>query len=180
MTLASYISSLRIILIIPIIFLTSFQISTYNYLSLFLFIIAGLTDYIDGYIARKTNTETSLGALLDLLADKLLVCVLLVWFISLNDSLFYTVPALVIITRELTISSLRQFLLEKKELKDLKVSYIARSKTTMQIICISLIIISPEFGNLFYSFSLFLLCLTAMLSLFSFYDYMAKWFKDIF
>ena len=117
MTLASYISSLRIILIIPIIFLTSFQISTYNYLSLFLFIIAGLTDYIDGYIARKTNTETSLGALLDLLADKLLVCVLLVWFISLNDSLFYTVPALVIITRELTISSLRQFLLEKKELK---------------------------------------------------------------
>ena len=180
MTLASYISSLRIILIIPIIFLTSFQISTYNYLSLFLFIIAGLTDYIDGYIARKTNTETSLGALLDLLADKLLVCVLLVWFISLNDSLFYTVPALVIITRELTISSLRQFLLEKKELKDLKVSYIARSKTTMQIICISLIIISPEFGKLFYSSSLFLLCLTAMLSLFSFYDYMAKWFKDIF
>ena len=180
MTLASYISSLRIILIIPIIFLTSFQISAYNYLSLFLFIIAGLTDYIDGYIARKTNTETSLGALLDLLADKLLVCVLLIWFISLNDSLFYSIPTIVIITRELTISSMRQFLLEKKELKDLKVSYIARSKTTMQIICISLIIISPEFGDLFYSFALFLLCLTAMLSLFSFYDYMAKWFKDIF
>ena len=180
MTLASYISSLRIILIIPIIFLTSFQISAYNYLSLFLFIIAGLTDYIDGYIARKTNTETSLGALLDLLADKLLVCVLLIWLISLNDSLFYSIPTIVIITRELTISSMRQFLLEKKELKDLKVSYIARSKTTMQIICISLIIISPEFGDLFYSFALFLLCLTAMLSLFSFYDYMAKWFKDIF
>jgi CDP-diacylglycerol--glycerol-3-phosphate 3-phosphatidyltransferase len=180
MTLASYISSLRIILIIPIIFLTSFQISAYNYLSLFLFIIAGLTDYIDGYIARKTNTETSLGALLDLLADKLLVCVLLIWFISLNDSLFYSIPTIVIITRELTISSMRQFLLEKKELKDLKVSYIARSKTTMQIICISLIIISPEFGDLFYSFALFLLCVTAMLSLFSFYDYMAKWFKDIF
>ena len=106
MTLASYISSLRIILIIPIIFLTSFQISAYNYLSLFLFIIAGLTDYIDGYIARKTNTETSLGALLDLLADKLLVCVLLIWFISLNDSLFYTIPTIVIITRELTISSI--------------------------------------------------------------------------
>ena len=180
MTLASYISSLRIILIIPIIFLTSFQISAYNYLSLFLFIIAGLTDYIDGYIARKTNTETSLGALLDLLADKLLVCVLLIWFISLNDSLFYTIPTIVIITRELTISSMRQFLLEKRELKELKVSYIAKSKTTMQIICLSLIIISPEFGNLFYAFSLFLLCLTAMLSLFSFYDYMAKWFKDIF
>ena len=180
MTLASYISSLRIILIIPIIFLTSFQISAYNYLSLFLFIIAGLTDYIDGYIARKTNTETSLGALLDLLADKLLVCVLLIWFISLNDSLFYTIPTIVIITRELTISSMRQFLLEKRELKELKVSYIAKSKTTMQIICLSLIIISPEFGDLFYSFALFLLCVTAMLSLFSFYDYMAKWFKDIF
>jgi len=180
MTLASYTSSLRILLIIPVIFLTSFQISFYNYLALFLFVIAGLTDYLDGYIARKTNTETSLGALLDLLADKLLVCVVLIWLISINDSLFYIIPTLVIITRELTISSLRQFLLEKKELKDLKVSYIARSKTTMQIICISLIIISPEFGNSFYYFSLFLLCLTATLSLFSFYDYMAKWFKDIF
>ena len=114
MTLSSYLSTLRILLIVPIIILTSFQSSLFNYFSLLLFIIAGLTDYLDGYIARKTNTETPLGALLDLLADKLLVCIILIWLIFLNPSIFYIIPALIIITRELVISSLRQFLLEKK------------------------------------------------------------------
>ena len=111
MTLASYVTSLRILLVLPIILLTYFQTSFFNFLALFLFIFAGLTDYLDGYIARKTNKETSLGALLDLLADKLLVCVILIWLIFLNPSLFYVIPALIIITRELIISSLRQFLI---------------------------------------------------------------------
>lgn len=180
MTLSSYLSTLRILLIVPIIILTSFQSSLFNYFSLLLFIIAGLTDYLDGYIARKTNTETPLGALLDLLADKLLVCIILIWLIFLNPSIFYIIPALIIITRELVISSLRQFLLEKKNLKDLKVSYIAKRKTTMQIICISLIIISPEFGNLFLIISLFLLWIAALLSLYSLYEYMNNWYKDLF
>lgn len=180
MTFSSYLSTLRILLIVPIIILTSFQSSLFNYFSLLLFIIAGLTDYLDGYIARKTNTETPLGALLDLLADKLLVCIILIWLIFLNPSIFYIIPALIIITRELVISSLRQFLLEKKNLKDLKVSYIAKRKTTMQIICISLIIISPEFGNLFLIISLFLLWIAALLSLYSLYEYINNWYKDLF
>ena len=180
MTLASYITSLRILLVLPIILLTYFQTSSFNFLALFLFIFAGLTDYLDGYIARKTNKETSLGALLDLLADKILVCIILIWLIFLNPSLFYVIPALIIITRELIISSLRQFLIEKKKLKNLEVSYVAKSKTTMQIICISLIIISPEFNDLFYVFSLSLLWITSFVSLFSLYDYLTKWSKSIF
>jgi len=180
MTLASYVTSLRILLVLPIILLTYFQTSFFNFLALFLFIFAGLTDYLDGYLARKTNKETSLGALLDLLADKLLVCVILIWLIFLNPSLFYVIPALIIITRELIISSLRQFLIEKKKLKNLEVSYVAKSKTTMQIICISLIIISPEFNELFSIFSLSLLWITSFISLFSLYDYLTKWSDSIF
>ena len=180
MTYASYITSLRIVLIIPIIILTYAQSTLFNFLALFLFIIAGLTDYFDGFIARKINEETSLGALLDLLADKLLVCLILIWLIFLNPYLSYIIPALIIITRELVISALRQFLIEKKKLKGLKVSYIAKSKTTLQIICISLIIISPEFGNLFALFSFSLLWVTSLLSIFSLYDYLSKWSKNIF
>tara|TARA_B100001013_G_C24582667_1_gene431278 strand:- start:119 stop:661 length:543 start_codon:yes stop_codon:yes gene_type:complete len=180
MTYASYITSLRIVLIIPIIILTYAQTTLFNFLALFLFIIAGLTDYFDGFIARKINEETSLGALLDLLADKLLVCLILIWLIFLNPYLSYIIPALIIITRELVISALRQFLIEKKKLKGLKVSYIAKSKTTLQIICISLIIISPEFGNLFALFSFSLLWVTSLLSIFSLYDYLSKWSKNIF
>ena len=180
MTYASYITSLRIVLIIPIIILTYAQTTLFNFLALFLFIIAGLTDYFDGFIARKINEETSLGALLDLLADKLLVCLISIWLIFLNPYLSYIIPALIIITRELVISALRQFLIEKKKLKGLKVSYIAKSKTTLQIICISLIIISPEFGNLFALFSFSLLWVTSLLSIFSLYDYLSKWSKNIF
>ena len=56
----------------------------YNYLAFVLFVIAGLTDYLDGYIARKTNTETQLGALLDLIADKLLVSLVMVWLVYME------------------------------------------------------------------------------------------------
>ena len=70
MTLASYISCLRIVLIVPIICFLNEGHATgpgfYNYLAFSLFVIAGLTDYLDGYIARRTNSETHLGALLEL------------------------------------------------------------------------------------------------------------------
>ena len=179
MTLASYITCLRIIYILPIIFLTYFQTPLFNYLAFFLFLVAGLTDYLDGHLARKLKSETSLGALLDLLADKMLVCIILIWLIYLNQSLFYIIPTLLIIIRELVISSIRQFLIEKKKI-NLQVSYIAKSKTTFQIICIAIIIISPEFGNFFYFFALLLLWITAFLSYFSLYDYLSKWSKHLF
>ena len=87
MTLASYITISRIILILPIIIFCSFQTSLFNYLAFFLFLLAGLTDYLDGYIARKTNSVTELGALLDLLADKLLVSITLIWLLFVDNSI---------------------------------------------------------------------------------------------
>ena len=90
MTFASYISVIRIILIIPIIILTNLQESYLNFLALFLFIFAALTDFLDGYIARKTKTESNIGALLDLLADKILVSLSLIWLIYLyQDALIF-------------------------------------------------------------------------------------------
>ena len=74
MTFANLITFSRIFLIIPVIYLTSLEKVEFNFLALICFLLAGLTDYLDGYVARKTNTQSPLGALLDLLADKLLVC----------------------------------------------------------------------------------------------------------
>ena len=85
MTLATYITCLRIVLVIPIMYLISLDSFQTNLIALILFISAALTDSLDGYLARKTHTETSLGALLDLLADKLLVCLILVWLINSNN-----------------------------------------------------------------------------------------------
>ena len=168
MTLASYITLLRIILILPIIYLTGVS---KEYLALFLFIIAGLTDYLDGLVARKTNKITSLGALLDLLADKLLVCLVLIWCAFLSYSICIIIPVLIILSRELIISSIRQFLVEKTGENPIKVTYIAKSKTTIQMIAISFLILSPEMGLLFHKITIILMWTAASISIYSLYNY---------
>jgi len=172
MSLASYVTLLRIILIIPILYFTE---ASEEYLAVILFIIAGLTDYIDGFIARKTNTETSLGAFFDLLADKLLVCLVLVWCAFLSASIIIIVPALVIISRELIISSMRQFLVEKIGKNPIKVTYIAKSKTTIQIIAISFLILSPEMGVFFNKVTVLILWIAASISVYSLYNYLKSY-----
>ena len=168
MTSASYITLLRILLIIPIIYLIS---TSKVYSALFLFILAGLTDYLDGYIARKTGKTSSLGALLDLLADKLLVCIVLIWCVFLSDAILLIIPTIIIISRELIISSIRQFLVEKTGENIIKVTYVAKTKTTIQMIAISFLILSPEMDLWFYKTSIILLWLAALVSVYTLYNY---------
>ena len=181
MTLASYISCLRIVLILPIIFLLDLGFwsegpSFYNYLAFILFIVAGLTDYLDGYIARKTDTETQLGALLDLIADKLLVSLLVVWMVFLTHNPFIVIPALIIVSRELVISMLRQYVIEKKVKRDLSVSFIGKSKTTIQLIAISMLILSKEVTDI-WLLAMIAIWFAAIFSLYSLFTYVSEWFK---
>ena len=168
MTIASYITLLRILLIIPIIYLIS---TSKVYSALFLFILAGLTDYLDGYIARKTGKTSSLGALLDLLADKLLVCIVLIWCAFLSKAILLIIPTIIIISRELIISSIRQFLVEKTGENIIKVTYVAKTKTTIQMIAISFLILSPEMDLWFYKTSIILIWLAALVSVYTLYNY---------
>ena len=168
MTSASYITLLRILLIIPIIYLIS---TSKVYSALFLFILAGLTDYLDGYIARKTGKTSSLGALLDLLADKLLVCIVLIWCVFLSKAILLIIPTIIIISRELIISSIRQFLVEKTGENIIKVTYVAKTKTTIQMIAISFLILSPEMDLWFYKTSIILIWLAASVSVYTLYNY---------
>ena len=169
MSFASYITLLRILLIIPVLY---FIAVSEEYLALILFVVAGLTDYLDGFIARKTKTETSLGAFFDLLADKLLVCLVLVWCAFISTSIIIIVPALVIISRELIISSMRQFLVEKIGKNPIEVTYIAKSKTTIQIIAISFLILSPEMGESFYKVTVLLIWAAVFISVYTLYNYL--------
>lgn len=173
MTIASYITILRIILITPILYLSYQTDLISDFLALLLFIVAGLTDYFDGYYARKTKTETSLGALLDLLADKLLVCIVLIWLVFLSDKVFLIFPVLLIISRELIVSSLRQYIVEKIGQNPVRVTNIAKSKTTLQFIAISFLIISPQMNFLFNQITVVLIWVAAFISLYS----LIKYFK---
>ena len=179
MTLASYITISRIILIVPIMHLISIQSLETNLLALVLFLLAGITDYLDGYIARKTNTESSLGALLDLLADKLLVCIVLVLLVYIDQNIYLTVPVLIIISRELIVSSLRQYMVELAGKNSTQVSFIGKSKTTVQFIAVLFLIISPDFGFYFNLVAILTTWIAALISIYSLFTYLIVWKKYI-
>ena len=170
--MANYITILRIALIFPVlIFATSYS-SLYNWVALLLFVIAGITDHLDGYIARKTGSTSSFGALLDLVADKLLIIITLFYFISYESSILLIIPSLLIIIREIVISAVRQLLSESEGNNSIKVTFIAKSKTTLQIFALSFLIISPNFGQPFFFLTICLFWLAAYISLHSLYGYL--------
>tara|TARA_B100001123_G_C14982111_1_gene896067 strand:- start:88 stop:642 length:555 start_codon:yes stop_codon:yes gene_type:complete len=181
MTIASYISCLRILLVIPIIYCLELGLGSgpgfYNYLAFSLFVLAGLTDYLDGYLARKTNSETQVGALIDLIADKLLVSLVMIWLVLIEADTLVAIPALIIVARELIISTLRQYLIEKKGNKEINVSFIGKSKTTIQIIAISIFILAREIESIDL-LALLALWFAAIFSLYSLYTYISEWFED--
>tara|TARA_B100001093_G_C26308519_1_gene792576 strand:- start:70 stop:606 length:537 start_codon:yes stop_codon:yes gene_type:complete len=169
--MANYITISRIVLIFPVLFLATAEPGLNNWVALLLFVIAGITDHLDGYVARKSGSTSELGALLDLLADKLLIIVTLFYFISYESNLLLIVPSIIIIIREIVISSFRQFLAEKEGKNPVEVSFIAKSKTTLQIFALSFLIISPNFGHSFFLLTITLFWLAAYVSIHSLYGY---------
>jgi cardiolipin synthase len=107
-----------------------------------LFCIAGMTDAIDGMIARKLNAESSLGRMLDPIADKLIVsaALLMLATVTMLQGWRFLVPALVILCREILVSGLREFLAEANV--SLPVTRIAKLKTVMQVVAIAALIAS--------------------------------------
>ena len=111
-----------------------------------IFAIAGITDGLDGYLARKLNQTTKLGAFLDPVADKLMVAVALVFLVyRYNDHWPFAVAASIIIGREIMISALREWMAEVGARASVAVSNLGKVKTVIQIIAIIvLLLISPK------------------------------------
>ncbi len=173
MNLPNLLSISRLILVFPIIFL--FEID-YFLLSCSIFILASLTDFLDGYLARKNNLESDLGSLLDLLADKLFVSILLVWLSFKFESYFLLICTISIFTREISISYVRLFLVTKsKELSEISSDFSGKLKTSFQMVGLGLLLISSLNPLYLYNLSLAFVFLSALLSWFSFYNYLKKW-----
>ena len=168
--MANYITILRIFLIFPVLF-SSPEASVNNWIALTLFVVAGITDHLDGYIARKLGSSSSLGALLDLVADKLLIVITLFYFISYTSSLMLLIPSLLIILREIVISSFRQLLAENEGTNPIRVTFLAKSKTTLQIFALSFLIISPKFWRTLLDYNYFFILVAAYVSMHSLYGY---------
>ncbi|RDB42346.1 CDP-diacylglycerol--glycerol-3-phosphate 3-phosphatidyltransferase [Halomonas sp. DQ26W] len=108
-----------------------------------LFALAAVTDWLDGYLARLLDQATPFGAFLDPVADKLMVAVALALLIERFDSVWLTLPALVIIGREIVISALREWMAEMGKRGSVAVSWLGKVKTTLQMIALLLLLAFP-------------------------------------
>lgn len=145
-----------------------------------LFGIAGLTDWLDGYLARKMEVVSRMGAFLDPVADKLMVAAVLVLITAEAASIWMTIPAIIIISREITISALREWMAEIGHRSKVAVSYLGKVKTTLQIIALLLLLYEhPVFGLPVYDIGVVTLYAAAALTLWSMFDYLKAAMSDL-
>jgi len=101
-----------------------------------IFVLISSTDFLDGLLARKLNQVTDLGTFLDPVADKLMVCTALILLTDYYQTWFITIPSIIIISREILVSALREWMSEIGKRANISVSWIGKSKTFMQMIAI--------------------------------------------
>jgi len=137
------------------------------------FVLAGITDSLDGYYARKWGQTSRLGAFLDPVADKLIVAAALVLIVSQDPRWFLVIVAVVIIGREIAVSALREWMAEIGARGRIRVSIWGKYKTVMQIVGLSLLLFRHDlFGIPIYKLGLILTGVAAVLTLWSMFLYL--------
>ncbi len=158
------------IVVIPVIFLSIYiHTAVWSMLAAVLFIIASITDYFDGYLARARNQTSAFGRLLDPIADKLLVASALI--VILADNMVHPInfiPVIVILCREILVSGLREFLAEVHV--GMPVTRLAKWKTGFQMTALSMILV----GYMFHDLGVVLLWIAAVLTFVTGYQYFQK------
>ena len=135
-------------IIIAVFIFMLLALKNYYALALVLFFIAGLTDYFDGFLARKYNATSQIGEILDPIADKILI-IFLFFGLALNLSSFLIgFAGSLIITREIWISALRDFNSRNNNVNATKVIYIAKIKTTIQLFTIAVYLAALAFNKM--------------------------------
>ncbi len=107
-------------------------------LSAFIFALAGVTDWLDGYLARSLKQMSALGQFLDPVADKLIVAVALVILTGQQQHLtYFAIPAAIIVGREIGVSALREWMAELGKSTSVAVSFIGKLKTSIQMVAVT-------------------------------------------
>lgn len=167
----------RIVLIPVFVVVFYLPIEGRYFLSALIFVVACATDYLDGYLARKWDQTTALGAFLDPVADKLIVAIALALLIERYTDIVFTLPAVVIIGREIVVSALREWMAELGKRASVAVSFVGKVKTFAQMGAITgLLLSNPENLYWLHGLSLATLYVAAALTLWSMLAYLrAAW-----
>ena len=150
-----------------------------NYLvCVLLFLLAGLTDYFDGYFARKYNAASELGEILDPIADKILVVFILIGLSVELDSQLMALLSSFIIAREIGVAALRDYSARNNLSERTKVTFLAKAKTSVQLLTIGLYLLALAISfNLLIVISDIFLLLATFITLYTGYQYILNVFR---
>ena len=174
---------------IPI-FLTTLRIAAIPLVILFFYLdmplttatifgLAGLTDWADGYYARKYNQESRFGAFLDPVADKLIVATALILVVEREGMFWITLAGIIIISREITISALREWMAETGQRSKVAVAYIGKVKAVSQIFALIFLLYNKDlFGLPLREVGLVFLVIATVLTVVSMVQYLQAAFSS--
>ncbi len=177
MTFANQLTLFRIALI-PFFVILFYLPFDWSYpASAIVFAIAAVTDWLDGYIARRYDQATAFGAFLDPVADKLMVATALVLLVSDHANAWFAIAAVIIVGREIVISALREWMAELGQRASVAVSYVGKVKTALQMIAIILLLaFNPDSSSAWNYLGITTLYIAAALTLWSMVMYLqAAW-----
>lgn len=142
-----------------------------------LFGIAAITDFLDGWVARKYGQGSAFGEFLDPVADKLMVSIVLVMLVQADPDWHVDIIAMIIIGREITVSALREWMATIGERANVKVSWTGKLKTVLQMFGIGFMVFEQEFMGLpIYEIGFVLLVIAAVMTIWSMLIYLrAAW-----
>lgn len=170
---------LRILLLPVIVVVFYLDYSWARPASCVIFVLAGITDWLDGYLARKLGQESRFGAFLDPVADKLMVACVLILIVEFDHSPWLTIPAIIVIGREITISALREWMAEMGQRGKVAVGYLGKLKTTLQIIALALLLWYHDlFGLPTYKIGMVALYVATILTIWSMVAYIRAAFAS--
>jgi CDP-diacylglycerol--glycerol-3-phosphate 3-phosphatidyltransferase len=178
-TIMTWTRIVAIPLIIGVYYLDSLTVETQNLIATIMFVLFALTDWLDGFLARKLNQTSAFGAFLDPVADKFLVCAALLMLLQMDR--VNVLIALIIIGREIAISSLREWMAQIGASKSVAVHMVGKVKTTVQMVAIPFLLYNGTlFGLIDTRFwGAVLIVVAAVLTVWSMVYYMQKALPEI-
>ncbi len=163
----------RIALIPVMLFFYFSGMENAHWFALITFVVAGVSDGIDGFIARRWNATSQLGQFLDPIADKLIIASAAIAIAGSYDHWWYSIAAILIIGRDIIVSALREWATSTEVRSSLQVSWWGKSKTFVQFWALSLLIFGRDFIGIDIRFiGDVLLVISTVLSLWSMVSYM--------
>jgi CDP-diacylglycerol--glycerol-3-phosphate 3-phosphatidyltransferase len=148
LTIPTWLTLLRIVLIPVLVVVFYLPYKWTNFAAAFIFILAAVTDWLDGWIARRYHLYSAFGAFLDPVADKLMVAVSLFLIVQDNPTMWMAIWAAVIVGREIAVSALREWMAELGQRARVKVATIGKIKTIVQMVALGCLLYASTPGAL--------------------------------